>query len=318
MNSGFLLVGLGFFLFAFAHAEVEVKIDEGRFLREEAPFFVTEASVGAWVTQVKSFVNNSMLNPDGAMSQLLLKQGDLSDRQRHLLSYYVEVKPLAGTHNVYLALFYSRLHMNKTLIRASLYQDGGPGVQKLEVPTGRELFFHESMEAARGLNLRGSTILSMIKDAKTLGVTLSQEEMFFSKRILQPLADWHSPRNEDFFIIAFNVVGFSLDTLGHEIAHSLFDTNAEYKKVIKDFWKNSVLEKDKKKIREILSDIYSSEDVIIDEFQAYILQPKVPAAQSEILASFVPRYMRPLIVALEEKSLPLPVVGENCSLLLAE
>lgn len=273
---------------------------------------LNDRSLGKWLSDLKSIVNSDMLSPVGEMNRRLIEQGDLSDRDRHLLSYYLEVKPLEGSEKIYLALFYSRLHMNKTLIRSSLYQDGGPGVDKNVVPKGDELFLHESYEAARGLNLRGSKIRAMMDQSIRENRPLLQEEEVFYKVILPKLESLHL--NEDFFVIAFNLVGFSIDTLGHEVAHSLLDTNPDYKKVIYDFWAKKVSETDKNKIRSLLSDVYSSEPVIIDEFQAYLLQPKVPAPQSELLAEFVPKYLSSLVKALKDKSLPLPFVQESsCS-----
>ena len=288
----------------------EIPIPEWRVSYHSQSIGMSETAIGQWVSHVKAQVNSEMLNPQGAMQAWLTKYGSLSDYERHLLSYFVEVQPLAGTDRVYLALFYSRLHMNKTLIRSSLFQDGGPGVQTGVVPRGNELFLHESMEAARGLNLRGERIRTMFDLSVSQGVSLYTEEKAFADNILPILEERHPKK--DYYIIAFNVAGFSLDTLGHEVAHSLYDTLSEYKAVVNHFWKNVVSKQDRAKIRLILKEIYSSEEVIIDEFQAYLLQPKVPAPQSELLAEFVPKYMMPLIEALNAKNLPLPTLQSGC------
>ncbi|MCB0357233.1 MAG: hypothetical protein KDD40_09510 [Bdellovibrionales bacterium] len=279
-----------------------------KFINEPTP--MSEKVIGEWLTSLKGQVNGEMLNSDGIMNLRLQQQGQLSDYERHILSYAVEVKPLQGAKRVYLALFYSRLHMNKTLIRSSLYQDGGYEVAKGVVPTGNELFLHESYEAARGLNLRGDQINEMLSRSRQQGIPLNLEESVFSEEILSKLQQRH-PKN-DYFIIAFNIVGFSWDTIIHEVAHSLFDTVPEYKEVVFDFFYNTVTKTDREKINQILSKIYSGESVIIDEFQAYLLQPKVPAAQSDMLGDLVDKYRQKLINTLVANGVPLPIESNEC------
>ncbi|MCB0391050.1 MAG: hypothetical protein KDD58_07160 [Bdellovibrionales bacterium] len=292
----------------------EVKLLSSQLNFIDQPVELNEESIGAWVSQLKVHVNTSMLDPQGRMQSVLTEKGKLTDEEAHLISYYVEVKPLQGTKRVYLALFYSRQHMNKTLIKSSLYQDGGLNFEAGNVPKGNELFLYESIIAARGLNLRGSKITAMFTESQRQGRLLYKEEQAFKENILSNLNARHT--NEDYFIIGFNVTGFSLDTLGHEVAHSLYDTLPGYRNVINNFWMNKVSEVDKEVIRQRLSGIYSTEEVIIDEFQAYLLQPKVPAPQSEMLHDFVGKYMSALIVDLKANNLPLPIIAKSCNSVL--
>ncbi|MCB9061351.1 MAG: hypothetical protein H6622_07505 [Halobacteriovoraceae bacterium] len=259
-------------------------------------------AVGQWASKVKGEVNSSMLDENSEFGKFLAANGDMTDRERHVLSYFVEVRPVEQLKNVYAALFYSRLHMNKTLIRTSLFNDGGPGVKKGELPPSHSLFLHESMEAARGLNLKGSQINKFYQLAQQNDYSLYEEEKVF-KPILDNLMDTHPDGN--FYLIAFNIVGLSMDTFGHEVNHALFETNINYKNIIKNFWHKKLTDSERQLVRDALGAIYEGEDVIIDEFQAYLLQPEVPAAQSSLLPhKVVLKYKNELIAILRKNNVP--------------
>lgn len=304
-----------FFLSTQVYSEELLFQESAKFI--EKPIELKESPLQEWILKIKNIVHNEkLLNPSGLAANTLIQQGNLSDEQLNLLSYYVEVRPLAGAQRVYVALFYNRHHMNKTLIRTSLFQDGGPGVIKGQVPTGHELFLHESLVAARGLNLKGSQIRTLMELSPPSNKPLWPEEKLFYKRILPQLDARHT--DEDYFVIAVNVAGFSLDTLGHEVAHSLFDTLPAYKQIVMNFWYETVTAEDRQTITRLLGDIYDSETVIIDEFQAYLLQPSVPVAQSDRLKDFVPKYKRALLHELKSHSLPVPYEqADECQQILA-
>jgi len=287
-------------------------ITKEQFVFIEDSLSMNEPSILEWLVGVKRIVNTeTMLNPSSLFAKTLFQKGNLTDHDRHLLSYRVEIRELENVPNTYVALFYSRLHMNKTLIRSSLFQDGGPDVEAGTLTKGEHLFYHESLEAARGLNIRSTTldrVNQLTQQSRYLTLSNPESPFYEEQRFLEQMLPILRAKNngEDFFLIAANVVGFSLDTLTHEIAHALFDSNKEYQYFIRKFWNNTVTSADKEAIREILGGIYTSEDVFIDEFQAYLLQAEVPIGQSDLLALFRPKYKARLQKALERNNLTLP------------
>ncbi|MCB0342718.1 MAG: hypothetical protein H6626_00395 [Pseudobdellovibrionaceae bacterium] len=291
-------------LAAGASESVAGGLSEKRVRFSPLPLPLTEPAAKEWVTAFKNQANAYMMRSNSDFGKALNWYRNFSDYDRHLYNYHVQVRPVEGLNNVYVALFYSRLHMNKSLIRPSLFQDGGPGVEVGHVAKGNELFYHESIEAARGLNLRRR---DLIQFAKATGGNLLPEEQMIYNHILPILNGRH--RGGDYFLIGLNVVGFALDTLGHEIAHALFDSYPAYKNTIKDFWQNTLTESDREEIRNRLAFAYEGEDVIIDEFQAYLLQPKVPVAQSEVLEDFAEKYSHALVEKLNSLGLPNPTFG---------
>lgn len=276
----------------------------GQLTSIEHPLFLDERELTRWVVGFKNKVNSFMLDENSAFGVALRRRGNLTSDQRHRLSYHAEIRPLDKTRNMYAALFYSRSHMTRTLIRASLFQDGGPGVVKGQIPPRNSQFMHESYEACRGLNLSGKALKAFFALAFSSNELLNQEELVFYHTLLKPLLDKHP--DGDFFLLGANVVGFALDTFGHEINHGLFSSSEIYRGIVINFWKNVVTAEDRTTIAKILSDIYNPDDetLLIDEFQAYLLQPKVPVPQSDRLATFVAKYYGRLASELSVAGVP--------------
>jgi hypothetical protein len=263
----------------------------------ESPIEAKEPAFAAWVSEMKSNGNRYMLDSNSAFAKYLELHGDLTTDERTQLNYLVEVKPLVGSPNVWVALFYNRTQMNKSLIRSELFVHGGPDTTPHEIPSSSNLFMHECFEATRGLNLLGSEILRFwdsLQGSKTK--PFPEEEAFFLN-ILLPIKD--HLKSENFYLIGVNVAGMSYDTLGHEVAHGLFATDPVYKFAITKVWNDQVSASDKEAIKETLGEIYPDPNVLIDEFQAYLLQPAVPLAQSNMLAKFL-KYQPMLSKALQE------------------
>lgn len=99
----------------------------------------------------------------------------------------------------------------------------------------------------------------------------------------------------------YAVIGIAADlasyekNLVHETQHAKYYTWNAYRNNVNEFWKIHVTETDKRDIRNALSIAYNSEDekVVIDEFQAYMLEDD-SEAEDNLLASFVSKYRQEL------------------------
>lgn len=89
-------------------------------------------------------------------------------------------------------------------------------------------------------------------------------------------------------------------TVSHEVHHARFYLQPALRLAIEDFWNYQVAPNDKMSIRQILGAIYNIQDeqVVIDEFQAYILES---GANTQVLAEYAKTYRLKLISFLESR-----------------
>jgi hypothetical protein len=285
-NSAFLL---GVLLAATAlRAEVSISSERAT-LSSNNPLLTTESEVLLWIRDFKKeMIQGYMLNLKSRFAKFSQAFGSrASDDARNKLTYRVDVRPLEKLPGVYVALFWDPISMTKSLLRADLYAHGGSGIKRGHIATGNEVFYQESLCACRGLNLYGPDLF----DFFSLKTESLQEESVFYSRILAPLFK-KFPRGKGLTLIAVSLRTFSLDTLGHEILHAHWDQFENFRKIVKRFWRADVKPADKKSIIDSLGFIYGKTelDVLLNEFQAYLLQPRVPAGQSDFLVEFRPKY----------------------------
>lgn len=112
---------------------------------------------------------------------------------------------------------------------------------------------------------------------------------------------------EDFYVIALAVqaptsTATYFDVLSHEVLHALYRLNPEYEAVVRRFWRNQLSPHEQVAFILSLGDAYALDmpDVILDEFQAYILQLNSEAGGYGQLRNyanidFVRRFKRPLL-----------------------
>ncbi len=269
----------------------------------------SEQDIGEWIKSFKSeMIHRFMMNPKSEFGKIATKWGArLTDDLRNKLIYRVEVKPIKNLDGVYIALFWDPISMSKSLLRTDIHAHGGQGVKKGCVAKGNELFYQESLCAARGYNLSGKDLWKFFSNR----AIKSSEERVFQRQILDPLFHKH-PEGKNLTLIAVSLRTFSLDTLGHEILHAYWNQFEEFRKTVTSFWNENVSQEDKETITNRLGFIYgeSQVDVLINEFQAYLLQPKIRVGQSDFLSDFRSKYQGRLSQKLLEKDL-LPQLSEG-------
>jgi hypothetical protein len=268
-------------------------------LRSEAIHAENTAEISHWLTDFKSRMNQQMLDPSSPFGQFLKNFRTMTQEERHLLSYGVELRPIAGLDNAYIALFYSRLHMTRSLIRSVLYSSGGLDARIGEIPPESCQYLHESLEACRGLKLVGQTLQSFSELVKKNDGVIYPEEEAFRTHILAKL------KTENLFIVAANVVGFSMEVLEHELAHVRFAQDDRYRKIVIDYWNQKMSAEEQEAVKGILSrGGYNVQvlDLVIDEFQAFLLQSKEGITQSNIMEKFVAKHRQALMNELTQKS----------------
>lgn len=116
-----------------------------------------------------------------------------------------------------------------------------------------------------------------------------------------------------FYVIAMSVQNsitssapVALGTLSHEIYHALYYTQPAYYATVQHFFHQVITNEEREFVRTTLRKWYGdNEEVIIDEFQAYLLEP---GAENSYLGPLVPTRKAQLISALQAAGVTLPVV----------
>lgn len=97
-----------------------------------------------------------------------------------------------------------------------------------------------------------------------------------------------------------------LTTIRHEIHHARYYLQPELRSALEEYWKLQVSLEDKVEVKKIFSAIYNvqNEQVVIDEFQAYILESE---ENSGILSKFAKSYRVKLLTFLKKQINYLPL-----------
>ncbi len=214
-------------------------------------------------------------------------------------------------------------HLAAVLGPASIFAEGNLGYSRgtLIDRTKPDFISKLNHSDVGGYNLKGEDLREFIKQSKVscdggnVGHCLSEAESSFFGSIEESL------QSESFNLIA--VVFFPMtmgdsyiSVLNHESLHVIYFRDDEYRTKVEKFWEEVVTADDKKAILEILKSGYDiqSEYVVINEFQAYILQQD---SEQSLLSAFVTKYKDKLSAALSFARYPssserdLNLVGGN-------
>ena len=204
--------------------------------------------------------------------------------------------------------------MNLAFLRSSIWTEGLYGNPFHVVVDHGNRSYLQNLERARGHDLRSLDLFNFFNAVDSLCGTekrycLSSVEADFRKAVFTPFARL----NQSFVLLGFalrrNI--FSKPPyrpfLGHEIYHSQYFNSLRYRDVVNKFWKTMVSESDKEKIKTQLRQTYNIDDsnhpdLLLNEFQAYLLQPE---ANQAMLKDFVSRYQAELKRMLAEHGIVL-------------
>jgi hypothetical protein len=208
---------------------------------------------------------------------------------------YVEVAELKELPGTYVLLFNGSRFMNSALDRASLYIEKGELLSDAQVVAGEE--------DSGGHNLRAEDVLQFWDkyqaQKEPAGPSSSEDAAYL--QIEQDL--WHNVilplarENPNAVFLAASVDGGAGEVLTHELVHAQYVTQPEFRDVVEQFWHEQVSEEDKADVRDALSASYdvSNEELVMNEFQAYLLQR---GNEDRELKAFVAKYEQPLRDAL--------------------
>lgn len=200
----------------------------------------------------------------------------------------------------------SRFQMNGLLIRASIYAEGLGSHKKGTIVTRDDSEVLKYIHTIAGQDLKSDDLLAfkdLVQDqcSKNDAYCLSPAEKEFFDRVITPIS-----ASGPFVVLAFGVTDNSyLDVMSHEIFHAQFFLQPLYRSVVEQFWKTSVTELDRKRVKTVLAEGYDANDdtLMANEFQAYIM---MQGAETSLLKDVVPTYRQQLLDALAtEKQMPI-------------
>ncbi len=203
--------------------------------------------------------------------------------------------------NSFICSFKSKIEMNDSLIRIGFFTGTADGIPKGTLISNIDPKVDAYKKMIGGHTLTSDDIslfghaASIIADSqKKLN---SLEADFFATIISNIHA---SKPDAKYAVIAFANESENTELIvRHEISHTKYYLEPNYKEVVMNFWKNSVSDSDKDEIRSILGKTYNAEDdnIIIDEFQAYLMQGEGRVNQLE---KFIPKYKLQLLRHLDQ------------------
>ena len=230
-------------------------------------------AVPAWIAGIKSKIQRRILSR-------LTEDTSGVDR-------YIEVVELDGYPGVILACGFYQADINQALTRAGLYMGAGVGIAKHTVVPLDAHVLRNYEKLVAGHNLPGAVVREFARTA-TLG---ENEASFFDALLGWPRV---RARGDRFYLIGLAVQNTKSwrNVISHEICHARYYLEDAYRSAVERFWADDL--KDRELVIQTLAAAYNAadEDLIRDEFQAYLLQDE---AADDRLSALVPRY-RPVLL----------------------
>lgn len=192
---------------------------------------------------------------------------------------YTECRETIELPDVYLCGTYLQRDMNALLMRATIHSDGYREHPKGSLVTSDDLRAKSAMDILNGHDIPSDEFAEFYKkvDRECSGGSakycLTSAESIFRHNVIKPLLATH----HSFVIIAYSVQSLKPpnEIVSHEMYHAKYFRNAAYRKKIQQFWQSQITKNERTKIESVLSELgydKNSEDTMINEFQAYVLQ----------------------------------------------
>jgi hypothetical protein len=243
-----------------------------------------------WTLGIKSKVGN----------RILAKINESTDH----LDRYIECVEIAQLPGAYLCCTFYQRDMNDIFTRMGLYMGAGKGHAAGSLVAQNDAILINYKKLVAGHNLPGATIRRFFEAAKIAasGAELNRFEQSWGDVFLNhPLV---SVRRDDFYVIAFSIQNTKTQesVISHEILHAHYYLDEEYREAVRRFWESSMNDEQRQRATQIVGLAYNTndEDLVIDEFQAYLLQSR---AQNDRMKSLVPALRDPLLNELHSKGI---------------
>lgn len=205
-----------------------------------------------------------------------LKNEPLDTHAIQMAEQRIDCVKITEAKNVIFCLAYSQYIMNMTFWRPSLYSEGFAHFPQRTVADHNNPSAPYIKYAIGGFNIPSEMFIDFFNEAPK-GTYSSQEKVLVEK-LYNPLLK-EIGTDEPFYIVTSAVNGGTMsesffNTASHELLHAQLRMTPGYEEVVTKFWNTQVSKEHKTEFIESLRGVYNIDDerVMIDEFQAYILQ----------------------------------------------
>jgi hypothetical protein len=209
---------------------------------------------------------------------------------------YIECAEVAELPGAFLCCSFYQSDMNDAFTRMGIFMGAGRGVQENTVMSHGDPVLRNYKKLVAGHNLPGpavSRFYSRLLIEKNSDLGLNEFEGAFHNDFLQNPAV--KALGDQFYLIGLSIQNMKTyqSVVTHEIFHALYFLNPDYRETVRRFWSESISEKDRTQITEVIGQAYNTEnlELVIDEFQAYLLQS---GAHQDRMKLFVERYQAAL------------------------
>lgn len=192
---------------------------------------------------------------------------------------YTECRETTELPGVYLCGTYLQRDMNALLMRATIHSDGYREYPKGSLVTTDNLRAKSALDILNGHDIPSEEFAEFYKKVDrecsdgSAKYCLTSAESIFRHNVMEPLLATH----HSFVIIAYSVQSLKPpnEVVSHEMLHAKYFRHAAYRKKIQLFWHTQMTQNERTAIESVLSELgydKHSEDTMINEFQAYIMQ----------------------------------------------
>jgi len=251
----------------------------------------------------------SIAGHSGTMSIDNLQQMTMKSSGR----FAMNCAPISELQGALLCLANQQRPMNDALIRMGYYMGAGARFAPGSLVEKNNPSVRIQSKYVKGHNLPGDVILGFFAGEKTntnLHLALNpREKQFYDVVVESPQI---STLGNHFYVIAVYAHNRSDIQQGitHEIRHAYYYLRPEIQAAVKGFWQARVSEADKLRIRSALrNEGYNNEneDLVVDEFQAYILEDNAKLDTTNPIPTLVDKYAPALRTAVNGATLLAPV-----------
>ncbi|WP_163836271.1 hypothetical protein [Spartinivicinus ruber] len=232
------------------------------------------------------------------------------DKDTSSMDQYMECSAITEISGAYICVAFYQADLNNAFTRIGIFMGAGKGMKRGTLLKEDDWKLKNYKKIVAGHNMPGKTIIEFYNQVKeSSSIKLNQKEQAFKEAFIDTPSI--QVKKENFYVIGLSVQSTKsqASVASHEIFHAQYLLTPNYKKVVDDFWHNQITEIDKKKIKTILGKAYNTEDyIIIDEFQAYLIQDN---AEKDFLGEFVNKYRKALISALAKAGVDIVRVASN-------
>ena len=213
---------------------------------------------------------------------------------------YMECSELKELSGAVVCQSFFQATMNATFTRMGFFMGAAAGTEPGVILPLSEPVLSNYEKLIAGHNLPGKVILDFFNHFKMDSYSdgLSEFERSFEKDVVQ--SDQLQALGDRFYVLGISVQNSKplFDVISHEVHHAEYALNPCYSRIVNDFWAGTVTPDDRDLIKSILGRAYNQADsIIIDEFQAYLLQTH---SEQDLLGLLTGSYRVRLIEALSQ------------------